>query len=306
MSELNDKIENMPEGPDKVQMQERIDGALAIVINDIANLVYFKPKSVDISPVLADLPQEVQDAVNEMVDWKSQEAAKKATYNSQQSGIFENFSKEQQKPADEIVSGYKNKLQSDKAIAAQKKVEAKMKEKSNQTSEEALKTVKLKETTTNKPQFFSEENAQTDFSGVVKDIKSTSSQPSADIFAKKEADPMQTSSQAPTLLENIADGQSNLKKQETGPKEKSTKATIDGSGADVLESAMTERRKAIEGQDEDGETDYEDEDDEFFGQPDVKETPKALSTKYSGGGVSGSTLATNSKVSRMLEQASKK
>lgn len=211
LSVLDEKIENMPEGPDKVQMQESIDTALAIVVNDIANLVYFKPKSVDISPVLADLPKEVQDAVNEMVDWKSQEAAKKATYNSQQPGIFENFSKEQQKPADEIVSGYKNKLQSDKAIAAQKKVEAKMKEKSNQTLDQELATATLKSTPTQSQRLFKQADMQTDFSAVT-----TNASGAGDVFVKSDQSQVKVANEstksAPNFLDDVvAKGQSGLK-----------------------------------------------------------------------------------------------
>lgn len=278
LSELSDKIKNMPEGSGKKQMQESIDKAIAIVVNDIANLIYFKPDSVDISPILADLPQDVQNAVKEMVDWKAQKAATKAPSNSQKPGIFDEFAEEQKKSSEEIVSDYKNK-QSERALAAQKKVEAKMKEKPTQTPEQALNSVKLKKTSPNEPQLFLDE--QTDFSSVTanskqsgKDLVTLDQQPVVKV-AQDSAQPV------PSFLNDVvAKGQSGLK-----PVAKSAERSVNQSD---LGKKLAERRTNIEADD----VEKLDMEGELSNQTLPAPTPKSVSKKI--GSTSSSQVSSRS------------
>lgn len=286
---LAKKIEDMSEGPDKDALQGDLVISKLTAVKSIIDLVRNDSNNPATLKLLQDLPSDMSKIVNEAV--------------GQPKGIFDKFQDEQAKSSDENVSDLKNK-QSERALAAQKNIEAKMKEKPTQTPEEALKSVQLKATPTNQPALFVDKDAQTDFSGVTKNAKPTPAQPSVDLFAEKQAEPAQAETQS--VVEK-GEPQAGLK--------------------DALAQELAKRRGNLVDKDEEAETDGENEPDTsvheapVLGQPapkmqlslldqiktgkDTLKKPKIATEEEAKTTVSQGSLDKQPQVDKMLDQAAK-
>lgn len=286
---FDQKIESMPEGQDKINMQKKIDDAYLIVANDLANVIHFAPDSASVAMVINDLPQEVQSIVNQLVSQKQEMGIAKRDKDSRsEKGLFDDFAKSQDKSSDEMILDYKNE-QSKRALAAQNKMQEKMSVKSNQSLNQELGQMvqpgALKSTITN-TNIFEQQDIQTDFSGVVKD-------------AQDQAQ-LQVASQKAPFAGDISQGQFKLK----SPSVESTGAKVKASFGSVKQTIL-DRGEKIRGQ-EDGLTDGEDEGEEFFGKPDEDLSLQKQSKQVTKAQSVFLTSSDNSALNKMLDFAQAK